>query len=401
MNLKFDEEFQTLIPPLTDEEFKTLEESIIDEGCRDPLVIWDDIILDGHNRYNICKKHKIIFKRVEKNFDNREQAKIWILENQLGRRNLNEAQRIDVVDKLFGLKEKQLAKERQLSGKNLGENLPKGRASEQLGNKAKVSEKTYRKGKQIKDKNLELWEKCLDGKISIDKADKELKSIEKEQKRTEESKQAEDIQIDDNEIDLRQGDFIEVLDDIPDNSIDLILTDPPYPIEYILEWGRLGIFAKKKLKKNGFLIAYCGHKNLYESMRELSGSLKYYWTFALILKGNTQLLSFNNIDASWKPILIYQNEYKKIKYKIKDIVYGSGRSKTNVATVNRKDWQQSENELEYLINNFSKPGDTIADPFAGSGTTLISVKKNNRIGIGAEKDKKTYNIAKKRISEAL
>jgi len=392
--LDIDKEFQTLIPPLTDEEFKTLEQSIIYEGCRDPLVIWDSIILDGHNRYNICMKHGIIFKKVEKNFDNREQAKIWILENQLGRRNLNEAQRIDVVDKLFGLKEKQDAEKRMKSG-NPVPNLDKGRSSEKLGSKAKVSKNTYFKGKQVKDKQPELWKKCLNENISIDRAYKELKTIEKQQKRTEDAKKGENIQIDENEIDLQFGDFTEVLNNIKNNSVDLILTDPPYPIEFIDEWEKLGEFAKRKLKPNGFCICYCGHKNLFESMKRLNNHLDFYWIFSLVHKGNTQLIKFNNITAGWKPILVYQNGYKKRSNVICDVIIGSGRNKEN------HDWEQGLDELDYLIDNFSNPGDLIVEPFTGSGTTLISIKKNNRIGIGAEIDKEIYNRAKKRISEEI
>jgi len=58
-----DREFHDLIPSLTSEELILLEESIIKEGCRDPLVIWQDIILDGHNRYEICNRHCLPDKR--------------------------------------------------------------------------------------------------------------------------------------------------------------------------------------------------------------------------------------------------------------------------------------------------------------------------------------------------
>lgn len=133
ITLVIDDEFQSLIPPLTKEEYTSLEKSIIEEGCRDPLVIWNDIILDGHNRHNICNKNGIIFKRVEKNFDTREEAKIWILNNQLGRRNLNEAQRIDVVDKLFGLQEKQDAKDRMSEGGRGGKISTPSKTRDNLG----------------------------------------------------------------------------------------------------------------------------------------------------------------------------------------------------------------------------------------------------------------------------
>jgi len=221
------------------------------------------------------------------------------------------------------------------------------------------------------------------------------KEIDKELERTKNIEQGEKIEIDDNEIDLRYGDFVEVLDDISDDSVDLILTDPPYPVEYIDEWEKLGKFAKKKLKKNGFCIAYCGHKNLFESMKRLNKYLDFYWIFALVHSGNTQIIKFNYIEAGWKPILVYQKGYKKIDKKVKDVIIGTGREKKN------HKWQQAIDELNYLIDSFSKPGEIVCDPFAGSGTTLIAVKQNNRIAFGAEKDKNEYNLAKKRISENL
>src|SRR4030042_2393245 len=91
-----DEEFSKLIPPMSDDEFNALKESIVEEGCRDPLVLWDNIIRDGHNRYKICMENGIVFKRVEKNFDNRDDAKLWILKNQFGRRNLTDGWKVEL-----------------------------------------------------------------------------------------------------------------------------------------------------------------------------------------------------------------------------------------------------------------------------------------------------------------
>jgi hypothetical protein len=314
---------------------------------------------------------------------------------------LNDAQRIDVVDRLFSLKEKKDAEYRM---KNPEANLPqgvKGQSRDKLGSIAKVSGMTYQKGKKIKDNDKELWDKCLSGEVSIDKASKQMNKQKKQEEREKESEESKNIIIDDNEIDFRYGDFMKVLDDIPDGSVDLILSDPPYPIEFIDEWEKLSKFASKKLKPNGFCICYSGPKNLSEVFNRMNKYLDYYWTFALILKGNTQIINFNNIIAGWKPIIIFQNGFKKKKDVVSDVIIGSGRSKSNTAIVNEKDWEQSEDELVYLINNFSKEGDIIVDPFVGSGTTLIAVKNNNRIGIGAEIDKTTFNLAKKRINDEL
>lgn len=86
--MKIDAEFQSLIPPLTYEEKKMLEESILSEGCRDAIVVWNDTIIDGHNRYEICTKYNIPFETVNHDFDSRNDAIEWIIKNQFGRRNL-------------------------------------------------------------------------------------------------------------------------------------------------------------------------------------------------------------------------------------------------------------------------------------------------------------------------
>ncbi|MCP4604523.1 MAG: hypothetical protein GY847_29045 [Proteobacteria bacterium] len=88
MDIRINTEFRDLLPQLTPEESGALEKSILEEGCRDPLILWDGIIIDGHNRYSICQKHDIDFKTVERSFNSAEDAKDWIDANQLARRNL-------------------------------------------------------------------------------------------------------------------------------------------------------------------------------------------------------------------------------------------------------------------------------------------------------------------------
>ena len=89
-----DPEIKALIPALKPDERAKLRESIQNEGCRDPLVLWKDhdILLDGHNRYEICQELGKPFGSVEREFRDKDHAMLWILKNQLGRRNLSEIQ---------------------------------------------------------------------------------------------------------------------------------------------------------------------------------------------------------------------------------------------------------------------------------------------------------------------
>lgn len=100
MQLKINPEYKSLISPLSSEEFAGLEKSIKEEGCRDAIVTWQGVIVDGHNRYEICQKHGIDFTTIEKDFTNDSEAKEWIIYNQLSRRNITAYVRAELILKL-------------------------------------------------------------------------------------------------------------------------------------------------------------------------------------------------------------------------------------------------------------------------------------------------------------
>ena len=105
--MKIDVEFKSIIPELSDEEFANLENSLLAEGCRDALVVWGDILIDGHNRYAICEQHSIPYRTVQMDFDSRESALVWMIDNQRGRRNLSKQAWLDL-----GFKRAELLKPR-------------------------------------------------------------------------------------------------------------------------------------------------------------------------------------------------------------------------------------------------------------------------------------------------
>ena len=103
INLKIDPEFQSQIPPLTDDEFKQLEENILKEGkLLSPLIVWNNTLVDGHNRYAILQKHpEIYFSTMPLPFESREEVLAWICKNQLGRRNLTPEQKYYLMGKQY------------------------------------------------------------------------------------------------------------------------------------------------------------------------------------------------------------------------------------------------------------------------------------------------------------
>lgn len=154
--LTVDEEFKALIPPLSEEEHRMLEESLIANGCEMPILVWDGCIVDGHNRYAICHEHGIPFAQEEKRFQSRSEVKLWMLRNQLGRRNLNSFQRSEMALKLKNTVA-ELSEKRMRAGVKVeadpGEIFPqgpeKGRTLDKLGKLAGVSGRTLKKVETI------------------------------------------------------------------------------------------------------------------------------------------------------------------------------------------------------------------------------------------------------------
>jgi len=197
-------EFKKLIPPMLEEEYKNLERQIINEGCRDAIILWNSTIIDGHNRYEICTKNGIEFNTVEKEFDDEEHAKKWIITNQLSRRNLSDYQRVRLNLELTSILE-EIAKENQRKSKGRGqkgpsiltdlneddeptsdnevekdvEPKPTGSVRKQIAEISNVSEGTVHKVKKIhehEDKISEDTKKQLEaGKLSINEVYNELK----------------------------------------------------------------------------------------------------------------------------------------------------------------------------------------------------------------------------------
>ena len=196
------QELEILIPPLTSEEFKQLERNILEEGIRDPLVTWNGILVDGHNRYRIATEYDIDFVTVEKDFADMNAVKEWMINNQLGRRNLNKYQRSVLglqLEDVFKAK----AKENQIRKPDF---VPQKSAEQKVETRqeiakvANVSHDTISKVKKIEaTASPEIKAKVSSGQISINEAFNEIKKQEVETKRKEirETFEKQDVEVKD------------------------------------------------------------------------------------------------------------------------------------------------------------------------------------------------------------
>jgi len=184
--LQTDKEFQSLIPALSNEEYCGLEASILADGCRDPLVLWGDILIDGHNRYEICQKHKLPYETCTiSSIKDRRDARIWIRRNAMDKRNLNAYQRsvlslANESDIAAGAKEKQ---------REAGGPLPQKSAKAPINTRAEVakdagvSHDTIAKVKVIEAKAPEeVKERLKRGEVTINRAFLDVRRAEKKRR---------------------------------------------------------------------------------------------------------------------------------------------------------------------------------------------------------------------------
>lgn len=124
-NIQIDEELENLLPKLEVEKYNLLRADIIKNGCINPIIVWNGLIVDGHNRYRICKENNIEFKTKEMNFANKQEAMIWAWTTQKARRNVDDGTLFKIAEK-FRTYYEQKAKERQIeAGKNFGKGFQK------------------------------------------------------------------------------------------------------------------------------------------------------------------------------------------------------------------------------------------------------------------------------------
>lgn len=183
-NLRILPELESLIPPLKPKEFEQLEANILQDGCREALLVWEQeqkneteyVLIDGHNRYGICQKHKLDFRIQLLQFDSLKQVKDYMINNQLGRRNLTREQ----ASFLRGMRYHNEKSERGKYDRNhkpQNEVYDLVKTSERLAEEYKVSKNTIERDaafaiglEKIGSVNPALKKEILAGRVKISKS---------------------------------------------------------------------------------------------------------------------------------------------------------------------------------------------------------------------------------------
>ena len=405
LGIQTNKEYESLVPSMTKEAFESLMSSIRESGQLEPITINNTgEVLDGHHRLRACEKLHLEPLSEVKTFDNPSHEKLYIIDVNLQRRQLTVAQRVQL-----SLKKKPILQE--LAKKNSQTNLKKGnnaeypsnvqictlgRVNEKIAKDSGVSARQVSKIETILEKaDSKLKDRVLNGTTKIDKAYKQIKNGERRVNLIAETKlscaaAAEDNNFSfSNRIKLLQGDMRKLAYDaelIPDNSIDLIFTDPLYHREYLPLFVNLAEVAGRVLKDGGSLVTYVGQYALPEildNLRQLKTRLRYWHEFCIKLEG-PQFARLNNpvIVVRWKHLLWFvKGEKPQLPLdnsSIDDLI----ESKRPDKSLNR--FTQSAVEAEYIISKLTIEDMQVLDPFLGEGTTAIAAVNLNRRFIGID-----------------
>jgi DNA modification methylase len=437
-------ELKKHIPPLKPYEYQALEQSIINEGCRDDIIIWYNkadepekmycqnccqevipklsdgsyqcsvcdatisiakyTIVDGHNRNEICQRHDIEFKTEIHEFDNIEDVKDWIDENQLGRRNLTDDQRRLIIGKRYNREKKQGVRTDLTSGQN----VQKLTTAKKIAKENKVNEKTVRRCGQLATEFEHMEVEKPELAKEIFEGYKTFKDIKQEEKlRKLACKKIEYIEQGKAGMtgapEVYSMSCQDYLLTFKDDSIDLLFTDPPYSTDipdikaFTQSWLPLAI---QKTKKTGRMLIFSGAypKEIHAFLDVLLAQDKFIvdnpliWTYKNTL-GVTPKMKYNlNYQLIWH---LYSNESTPLNTSITSEMFSIQEDNAPDGRIGNRlhSWQKSDDLAERLVRHTTKLKDTIVDTFTCTGTFIIAANKLGRVGKGCDIDQENLNIA--------
>jgi len=192
---------------------------------------------------------------------------------------------------------------------------------------------------------------------------------------------------------MLHGDFHDRLAALPDGPVDLIVTDPPYPAEFLPLWSDLSEVAARILKPSGVLLAMSGKIHLDQVMQALGKHLQYGWVYAQPLPGSHTRILARRVLQAWKPWLAYSNgpwPSGQLEWNI-DLLDGSRRHKA------RYRWEHDPDGCRLLIESLTQPGGVVVDLFTCTGAFGVAACAVDRTFIGVEMDGDRYQSIVERL----
>ena len=401
-------------PLMTDGEFAALVDSIEANGQRQKIRLFEGKILDGRNRYNACMKlgKEPLYEEwigtdpfayvwdinAERRHLEAHQKALLRLKHNASQSDYEEKKQHAQLEANKARSEAAKERERTETGvftsavstdTTLDKPKQDNRSRKQLAQQAKVSEATAARTQALFNAAPDLAEKVMDGEKTFTAAEKEARQRKIDEERTKLAQAALDIPQDDRwNISIADIQTYQTT-----KQFDFIITDPPYPKEYLYLYEILALRTTTWLKPSGLLIVMCGQSYLNQIYEMLNRYLSYYWTAAYMLPGQPTPLRHRQVNTSWKPLLMFTNGDYKGK------IFGD----VFISDSNEKDfhkWGQSVSGMTSIVTQICLPGQSIFDPFCGAGTTGIAAIKHGCLFDGIDIDEENVNISRTRIHDS-
>lgn len=398
-----------------EEDITALKQSIAESGWIKPLTVTPDyVIVSGHRRYQAAKQLGYTELPIEIEVFPSEEAEMERLLRENENRGKTPEQQIREGMTWEPIEEAK-AEERQGLGKKFSEG-EKGRIRDIIARRVGLgSGITYEKGKAVVkriDEKFAIGDILQHGELlrmtlneqSISAASNMLDKMIKTEERARQEREKKEAELQ-RQQELARQRYLEAVKKaehctlyhcsvsdlshyIQPDCIDCIITDPPYPKEFLSVYDDLAAFADYALKPSGSLIVMVGQSYLPEIIEKLSKHLTYQWTCAYLTPGGqSPQLWQRNVNTFWKPLLWYvKGEYTG--QWIGDVC----KSDVNHNDKSKHEWGQSESGMTDILDRFTKIDQLVCDPFIGGGATAIAAMEMKRRFVGCDIDK-TYVTA--------
>jgi DNA modification methylase len=409
LSLKINKEYQSLVPPLSEQVFRNLKESIKEKDFwpSNPIVTSSEgFILDGHNRWRACQELGITPSVMELHFDDKLQEKLYVINSNLTRRHLNKFQRIELALARKPILQEIAKRNQSLGGKLKGKGVriqtPLGRINQEIGKLAGVGKESVGNVEFILEKESsypDIISKARNDIISITKAKNKIRREELRKHRQLQNNNTRLTPAFRNNCRLVKANFKTAK--IADNSVQLIFTDPPYEEKYLYIYEDLAKLGSKTLVTNGHLITYCNHKLISKIMKYMENyNMQYYSILGVKLQGSFDKDYSRGITIKCKFLLWFvkcDSEDDITKSKPFDFIPNMIESKTPDKYLD--DWTQSPVEAEHCISYLTSSNDTILDPMMGREATTGIASLNLKCKfIGIEIDPKNFALAESKLN---
>ena len=402
-----------IVPAMSAAEYRELAVDVKAHGLREPIALFEGKVLDGRHRLRACADAGI--KPRYRDFDGDEAAAIaFVLSENLHRRHLDSGQRacviVDAEEAYARIVEKGKAaqveagrahggdRRSEAARKRLVEKVPQAdpdsgpapKSRDLAAATAGTNPKYVDAAVTLKKEDPAAFERVKTGKTKMGRA---IKDHNRAKKAKAQAAAIVEVAADSGACSIRSCTMQALLADPAfASTLDAIITDPPYPKEFLDLYEDLARLAKSALKPHGILAVMVGQSYLPEILARMTRHMEYAWTLAYLTPGGQAVQIWNRkVNTFWKPVLLFGGPQKAGW--IGDVV----SSDVNDNDKAHHHWGQSESGMARLVERLTKPGDLVCDPFLGGGTTAVVSLALGRKFVGCDTDNASVAEARKRV----